>query len=109
MYLVSVCKGGGTLPTALPPSITPPLAADTASTAAVDNTWVVTNELKAKYDTYFAGIDKDLDGFVSGEEVRPLFIASKVPQPTLAHIWWVWLPPVLHFVHGCGCILQDTV
>ena len=85
MYLVSVCKVGGTLPAALPPSLTPPLTADT--TAATDNSWVVTNEHKAKFDTYFTGIDKDHDGFVSGEEVRPLFIASKVPQPTLAHIW----------------------
>ena len=85
MHLVSVCKGGGSLPTALPPSLTPPLAADTG--APTDNSWIVTNELKVKYDTYFTGIDTDHDGFVSGEEVRPLFIASKVPQQTLAHIW----------------------
>lgn len=87
MYLVSVCKGGGTLPAALPPSITPPLAADASPAAVTDNSWVVTNELKVKYDTYFTGIDKDHDGFVSGDEVRPLFIASKVSQPMLAHIW----------------------
>ena len=87
MHLVSVCKGGGTLPAALPPSLTPPLAPDGVAAAPTDNTWVVTNEIKAKYDTYFTGIDKDHDGFVSGEEVRPLFIASKVPQPMLAHIW----------------------
>lgn len=89
MYLVSVCKGGGTLPATLPPSLTPPLAIDSGATSPADTTWVVTNELKTKYDAYFTGIDKDHDGFVSGEEVRPLFIASKVPQPMLAHIWWV--------------------
>ena len=86
MHLVSVCKGGGTLPAVLPPSMIPPLG-DSSS----DTTWVVTNEMKIKYDSYFTGIDKDHDGLVSGEEVKPLFIASKVPQQSLAHIWWVWL------------------
>ena len=87
MHLVSVCLGGGTPPAALPISLTPPLAPDATATAPAGSTWIVTNELKRKYDTYFASIDKDRDGFVSRDEVRPLFNTSNVPQPTLAHIW----------------------
>jgi len=86
MHLVAVCKGGGTLPAVLPPSMIPPLTVD-KPTSSSDTSWVVTNEMKVKYDSYFAGIDKDHDGLVSGEEVKPLFIASKVPQQSLAHIW----------------------
>ena len=49
--------------------------------------WVVPPEAKAKYDTYFQGIDKDHDGIVSGDEARTLFMASNLPPKLLAHIW----------------------
>ncbi len=51
--------------------------------------WVVPPEAKAKYDTYFQGIDKDHDGIVSGDEARTLFMASNLPPKLLAHVWWV--------------------
>ena len=51
--------------------------------------WVITPEIKAKYDRYFEGIDKDHDGIVSGEEARGLLMASNLQQPILAHIWSV--------------------
>ena len=50
---------------------------------------MVTPELKTRYDGYFQGIDKDHDGYVSGEEARSLFMASNLQQHVLAHIWWV--------------------
>lgn len=49
--------------------------------------WVVTPDIKAKYDGYFEGIDKDHDGIVSGDEARHLFMASNLPHNVLAHIW----------------------
>ena len=49
--------------------------------------WIITPDIKAKYDTYFEGIDKDHDGIVSGEEARGLLMASNLQQPVLAHIW----------------------
>ncbi len=55
------------------------------SPVAVD--WIVTAEIKAKYDGYFEGIDKDHDGIVSGDEARHLFMASNLHQQVLAHIW----------------------
>ena len=52
-----------------------------------DADWVITHDIKTKYDSYFVGIDKDRDGLVSGEEARGLFMASNLPQQVLAHIW----------------------
>ncbi len=49
--------------------------------------WVVTSEMKAKYDGYFQGIDTDHDGYISGDEARSLFMASNLHQAVLAHIW----------------------
>ena len=48
---------------------------------------MINSEVKAKYDGYFEGIDKDHDGIVSGEEARGIFMASNLPQAVLAHIW----------------------
>lgn len=56
-----------------------------------DLEWVVSMELKTKYDRYFQGIDKDHDGYISGEEARSLFMASNLQQQVLAHIWQVSL------------------
>nr|CAH7760911.1 unnamed protein product [Callosobruchus chinensis] len=50
-------------------------------------TWVVTPEEKAKSDTLFIKSDIDKDGFVSGQEIKDVFLQSGVPQPVLAHIW----------------------
>ena len=87
MHLMSICKGGGTLPAALPSNLIPPLAPDALAIAPAGSTWIVTNELKGKYYRFFASIDRDNDGFLYRDEVMPIFIASKVPQPTLSHIW----------------------
>ena len=61
---------------------------DCVQVATPPTDWVVTPEVKAKYDSYFQGIDKDHDGLVTGEEARGLFMASNLQQNTLAHIWW---------------------
>ncbi|KAK9874093.1 hypothetical protein WA026_002447 [Henosepilachna vigintioctopunctata] len=49
--------------------------------------WVVTNDEKAKSDALFIKSDVDKDGFVSGQEIKDVFLQSGVPQPLLAHIW----------------------
>ena len=87
MHLVSICKGGETLPAALSSNLIPPLAPDAFATVPAGSTWIGTNKHKGKYDKYFASLDKDNDGFVSRDEFIPTFIASKVPKPTVAHIW----------------------
>jgi len=48
---------------------------------------VVTPEDKAKSDTLFIKSDVDKDGFVSGGEIKDVFLRSGVPQQVLAHIW----------------------
>lgn len=60
----------------------------TQSTAPlISSNWVVTAEDKAKADELFQRTDFDKDGFVSGFEIKDVFLQSGVPQPVLAHIW----------------------
>lgn len=50
---------------------------------------------RGRYDDIFLKTDTDLDGFVSGQEVKDIFMHSGLSQNILAHIWYVlkWLPP----------------
>nr|XP_056723516.1 epidermal growth factor receptor substrate 15-like 1 [Euleptes europaea] len=50
-------------------------------------TWVVPVTDKARYDEIFLKTDLDLDGFVSGLEVKDIFMHSGLSQKLLAHIW----------------------
>jgi epidermal growth factor receptor substrate 15 len=102
MKLITLVQKGETVPLALPPSMVPSTKAARLGLApsvsmvtrspspihgAAGSDWVVPPEVKAKYDTYFLGIDKDRDGIVNGEEARPLFVSSNLPQNILAKIW----------------------
>jgi epidermal growth factor receptor substrate 15 len=49
--------------------------------------WVVSAEDKTKYDVLFHQTDVDKDGYVSGLEIKDVFLRSGVPQAVLAHIW----------------------
>ncbi|KAL4634892.1 hypothetical protein GN956_G14397 [Arapaima gigas] len=49
--------------------------------------WVVSSTDKAKYDELFTKTDTDMDGLVSGPEVRDIFLKTGLPSTTLAHIW----------------------
>lgn len=50
--------------------------------------WVVTPQEKQHYDALFVKADIDMDGFVSGMEIKDTFLQSGLPQPCLAHIWY---------------------
>ncbi|XP_039984246.1 epidermal growth factor receptor substrate 15 isoform X2 [Xiphias gladius] len=65
-----------------PPKPTPaPVPAPTAAS------WVVSSADKAKYDELFSKTDGDMDGLVSGPEVRDIFLKTGLPSATLARIW----------------------
>uniref|UniRef100_A0A4W5N599 Epidermal growth factor receptor pathway substrate 15 like 1 n=1 Tax=Hucho hucho TaxID=62062 RepID=A0A4W5N599_9TELE len=49
--------------------------------------WVVPVTDRGRYDDIFLKTDLDLDGFVSGMEVKDIFMHSGLPQNLLAHIW----------------------
>ncbi|KAM4739238.1 epidermal growth factor receptor substrate 15-like 1 isoform 3-T3 [Anableps anableps] len=49
--------------------------------------WVVPLSERGRYDDIFLKTDTDLDGFVSGQEVKDIFIQSGLSQNILAHIW----------------------
>uniref|UniRef100_A0A671Y869 Epidermal growth factor receptor pathway substrate 15 like 1 n=1 Tax=Sparus aurata TaxID=8175 RepID=A0A671Y869_SPAAU len=50
-------------------------------------TWVVPVSDRGRYDDIFLKTDADLDGFVSGHEVKDIFMQSGLTQNLLAHIW----------------------
>ncbi|XP_037325144.2 epidermal growth factor receptor substrate 15 isoform X3 [Pungitius pungitius] len=49
--------------------------------------WVVSPADKTKYDELFGKTDGDMDGLVSGPEVRDIFLKTGLPSATLARIW----------------------
>uniref|UniRef100_A0A8C9TRG9 Epidermal growth factor receptor pathway substrate 15 like 1 n=1 Tax=Scleropages formosus TaxID=113540 RepID=A0A8C9TRG9_SCLFO len=49
--------------------------------------WVVPVADRSRYDDIFLKTDADMDGFVSGQEVKEIFMQSGLPQNMLAHIW----------------------
>ncbi|KAM9831407.1 epidermal growth factor receptor substrate 15 [Neosynchiropus ocellatus] len=76
--------------TPLPPKPTPapvpvpvPVPAPTPAAAP----WVVSPADKTKYDELFNKTDSDMDGLVSGPEVRDIFLKTGLQSATLARIW----------------------
>ncbi|XP_047443068.1 epidermal growth factor receptor substrate 15-like 1 isoform X4 [Mugil cephalus] len=49
--------------------------------------WVVPVSERGRYDDIFLKTDADMDGFVSGHEVKDIFMQSGLSQNLLAHIW----------------------
>ncbi|XP_012577772.1 PREDICTED: epidermal growth factor receptor substrate 15 isoform X2 [Condylura cristata] len=80
------------VPMSLPPGLVPP---------SKRKTWVVSPAEKAKYDEIFLKTDKDMDGFVSGLEVREIFLKTGLPSTLLAHIW------ALCDTKDCGKLSKD--
>ncbi|XP_025075212.1 epidermal growth factor receptor substrate 15-like 1 [Pogonomyrmex barbatus] len=49
--------------------------------------WVVSAEDQIAAEKLFLQADMDRDGFVSGLEIKDVFLQSGLPHPVLAHIW----------------------
>uniref|UniRef100_A0A452VE42 Epidermal growth factor receptor pathway substrate 15 n=1 Tax=Ursus maritimus TaxID=29073 RepID=A0A452VE42_URSMA len=92
MFLVYCALEKEPVPMSLPPSLVPP---------SKRKTWVVSPAEKAKYDEIFLKTDKDMDGFVSGLEVREIFLKTGLPSTLLAHIW------TLCDTKDCGKLSKD--
>lgn len=52
--------------------------------------WVVSVEDQAAADKLFLQADMDMDGFVSGGEIKDIFLQSGLPSHKLAHIWYIF-------------------
>ncbi|XP_072580111.1 epidermal growth factor receptor substrate 15 isoform X8 [Vulpes vulpes] len=92
MFLVYCALEKEPVPMSLPPALVPP---------SKRKTWVVSPAEKAKYDEIFLKTDKDMDGFVSGLEVREIFLKTGLPSTLLAHIW------TLCDTKDCGKLSKD--
>uniref|UniRef100_A0A8C7I6D6 Epidermal growth factor receptor pathway substrate 15 n=1 Tax=Oncorhynchus kisutch TaxID=8019 RepID=A0A8C7I6D6_ONCKI len=80
MYLVYRALEGEPIPMSLPATLVPPSKRKKLP-------WAVSPPDKAKYDEVFAKTDLDMDGLVSGPEVRDIFLKTGLPSATLARIW----------------------
>ncbi|XP_058920020.1 epidermal growth factor receptor substrate 15 isoform X3 [Kogia breviceps] len=129
MFLVYCALEKEPVPVSLPPALVPPSKRKTVSisrsvrlipsstsakepyhslppvgilpTKAPLRQWVVSPAEKAKYDEIFLKTDKDMDGFVSGLEVREIFLKTGLPSALLAHIW------ALCDTKDCGKLSKD--
>ncbi|XP_029003676.1 epidermal growth factor receptor substrate 15 isoform X2 [Betta splendens] len=73
------------VPAPAPPPAPAPAPVPVPAPAAAP--WVVSPPDKAKYDELFNKTDGDMDGLVSGPEVRDIFLKTGLPSATLARIW----------------------
>lgn len=74
-------------PPSMPPPVMPPPVPKPIQSVQPTLSWVVNAEEKAKSDALFIKSDIDRDGFVSGQEIKDVFLRSGVAQSVLAHIW----------------------
>ncbi|XP_068563414.1 epidermal growth factor receptor substrate 15 isoform X4 [Cebidichthys violaceus] len=65
----------------------PPKPAPAPVPTPAASPWVVSPADKAKYDELFVKTDGDMDGLVSGPEVRDIFLKTGLPSASLARIW----------------------
>ncbi|CAG0922802.1 unnamed protein product [Notodromas monacha] len=93
MHLVARCVEGAVAPTTLPPELTKGKISDPFEGTGVKSgssstlPWVVSATEKARYDEMFKTADLDKDGFVSGAEIKDVFLKSGLANNVLAHIW----------------------
>ncbi|KAF7667084.1 hypothetical protein LDENG_00078860 [Lucifuga dentata] len=78
-------SGSKTMPHPPKPTQAPAPVPTPAATPSMQ--WVVSPADKAKYDQLFNKTDGDMDGLVSGPEVRDIFLKTGLPSATLARIW----------------------
>ncbi|KAI1269587.1 hypothetical protein F5Y18DRAFT_104149 [Xylariaceae sp. FL1019] len=64
--------------------------------------WAISPSDKAKYDSFYADLDKTNKGYVTGEEVVPFLSQSRLSEDALAQIW------DLADVNSEGQLTKDT-
>lgn len=108
MHLVYKALDNCPIPSVLPPGLVPrskpPLpdsGRSTPSSVGLPDTrwakeplplpqaspWVVGPAERAQFEQLFASLDTDMDGLVTGADVKGTFLKTGLPQADLAHIW----------------------
>ncbi|KAF2755686.1 hypothetical protein EJ05DRAFT_494065 [Pseudovirgaria hyperparasitica] len=57
------------------------------SNQATGNDWIITPQEKAPYDSQFSKLDREGNGYITGEQAVNYFTDSALPEDTLAAIW----------------------
>ena len=71
--------------TAKPPAAVAAAAAQHQRVEAVP--WCVNAGERLRFNTLFKQTDTDGDGFISGVEIKNVFLQTGLPQNILAHVW----------------------
>lgn len=52
-----------------------------------DNDWAIPEKTRTEYGQLFVAYDQDRDGYLLGNEVKPIFTKSKLDKTLLGSIW----------------------
>ncbi|KAL9066259.1 MAG: hypothetical protein Q9157_007209 [Trypethelium eluteriae] len=69
------------------PVLRPPFGASPQATQQPKSDWLVNQEEKSKYDSFFAKLDTERKGYITGEQAVRFFSDSALPEEILASIW----------------------
>lgn len=79
-----------------------PLGRSPLNPQASGSNWLVTPEEKARFDQFFADLDKTSKGYITGEEAVPFLSQSSLSEDALAQIW------DLADINSEGTLTRDT-
>ena len=80
-------SGSGSAPRGQSPVLRPPFGASSQSAQQPKSDWLISPEEKSKYDSFFAKLDNERKGLITGEQAVRFFSDSALPEEILASIW----------------------
>ncbi|KAI9658061.1 MAG: hypothetical protein M1821_002721 [Bathelium mastoideum] len=80
-------SGSGSAPRGQSPVLRPPFGASPQANQQPKSDWLISPEEKSKYDSFFAKLDSERKGYITGEQAVRFFSDSALPEEILASIW----------------------
>ena len=69
------------------PVLRQPFGTPPQATQQLKSDWLISPEEKSKYDSFFAKLDTERKGYITGEQAVRFFSDSALPEEILASIW----------------------
>merc|ERR1712130_580423 len=85
--MTNVLPSATAFPHAMAPTLSPSPSTLNPTSAVQAVPWVVNAGDRLRYKALFEQTDNDKDGFISGVEIKNVFLQTGLPQNILAHIW----------------------
>ena len=74
-------------PLARPPHGLPPASQSPALGTQPTGDWLISSQDKAQYDSIYATVDTEKQGYITGDQAVSFFSNSRLPENDLAQIW----------------------